>query len=204
VPRERASVTHSPSPPSPLPQAGEGGHKAARPFPSPACGRGCPEGAGEGKPALWPWLLLALALIALDQASKLTVDGLFAYGERIRLLPFFDLTLLYNTGAAFSFLAGAAGWQRWFFTLLALAACVFIVWLMRRHRGQPRFNLALSLILGGAIGNLIDRSVYGHVVDFLLFYWRDWHFPAFNVADAGITCGAVLLVIDELLRGRKP
>jgi len=151
--------------------------------------------------AMWPWLLTACVITALDQASKLTIDQALVYGERIRLLSFFDLTRLYNTGAAFSFLAGAAGWQRWFFAALALAASVFIVWLMHRHRGERRFNLALALVLGGAIGNLIDRSVYGHVVDFLLFYWRDWYFPAFNVADVGISCGAVLLVIDELLRG---
>jgi len=133
--------------------------------------------------AMWPWLLVALVIAALDQASKLSIDHALVYGERIGLLSFFDLTRLYNTGAAFSFLAGAAGWQRWFFTALALAASVFIVWLMHRHRDERRFNLALALVLGGAIGNLIDRSLYGHVVDFLLFYWRDWYFPAFNVAD---------------------
>jgi len=160
--------------------------------------------AGQARPTLWPWLLAALVLIVLDQASKLAVDRLLAYGERIALLPSFDLTLLYNTGAAFGFLADEPGWQRWFFALLALAASVFIVWLLRRHRGQTRFNLALSLILGGALGNLIDRCVYGHVVDFLLFYWRNWYFPAFNLADTGISCGAVLLVLDELLRPRQP
>lgn len=153
--------------------------------------------------AMRPWLLLAAAIIALDQATKLYFDHALAYGERIPLLPFFDFTLLYNPGAAFSFLAGADGWQRWFFTALALGASVFIVWLMHRHRGERRFNVALAMVLGGAIGNVIDRAAYGHVVDFLLFYWRDWYFPAFNVADVGITCGAVLLVLDELLRARR-
>jgi len=153
--------------------------------------------------AMWPWLLTACVMIALDQASKLAVEHLLVYAERVRLLPGFDFTLLYNTGAAFSFLADANGWQRWFFAALALLASFFIIWLMHRHRGERRFNLALALVLGGAIGNLIDRGVYGHVVDFLLFYWRDWYFPAFNVADMGISCGAVLLVLDEVLRARR-
>ncbi len=118
------------------------------------------------------------------------------------MLPFFDFTLLYNRGAAFSFLAAEEGWQRWFFTGLGLAAAVVILWLLRRTPGQPRFRAALILILGGAVGNVIDRLVYGHVVDFLLFYWKDWYYPAFNIADVAITCGAVLLVLDELLRGR--
>jgi len=152
---------------------------------------------------MWPWLLPALAIIALDQATKLAIEQMLVYGERLSLMPGFDLTRLYNTGAAFSFLANAAGWQRWFLTVLALTAAVFIVWLMHRHRGERRFNWALSLVLGGAIGNVIDRSVYGHVVDFLLIYWRDWYFPAFNVADMSITFGAVLLVLDELMRGRS-
>jgi len=152
---------------------------------------------------MWPWLLAACVIVALDQASKLYVDQAFSYAERVRLLPgFFDLTLLYNPGAAFSFLADANGWQRWLFTILAVAASIFIVWLMHRHRGEARFNLALALVLGGAIGNVIDRSVYGHVVDFLLFYWRDWYFPAFNVADISISTGAALLILDELLRAR--
>jgi len=123
--------------------------------------------------------------------------------ESVKLLPFFDLTLLYNPGAAFSFLADAGGWQRWFFTVLAAVVAVFILWLLHRHRGQHRFNLALAAILGGAVGNLIDRSLHGHVIDFLLFYWRDCYFPAFNIADAAISGGAVLLIADEVLRGRR-
>jgi len=148
------------------------------------------------------WLLAALLLIVIDQMTKIGFDHALRYGQRINILPFFDFTLLYNKGAAFSFLADQAGWQRWFFTILGLAASVFILWMMHTHRSQHRFMLALTLILGGALGNVIDRIAYGHVVDFLLFYWRQWHYPAFNVADAGITVGAILLVIDEILRLR--
>ena len=139
-------------------------------------------------------------MIVLDQLSKLGFDAKLKYGERIHVLPFFDFTLLYNPGAAFSFLADETGWQRWFFTVLAVAASVFIVWMMHKNTTQHRMMLALTFILGGAIGNVIDRIAYGHVVDFLLFYWRDWYYPAFNVADICITLGAMLLILDELLR----
>lgn len=148
------------------------------------------------------WLLVALVVIVLDQITKIGFDNLLQYGERLRVLPFFDFTLLYNRGAAFSFLAGADGWQRWFFTGLGGMAAIFIVWLMSRHRDQTLFCAALSLILGGALGNVIDRVLYGHVVDFLLFYWNNWYFPAFNIADAAITVGAVLIIYDELRRVR--
>ncbi|MGE8671209.1 MAG: signal peptidase II [Achromobacter mucicolens] len=150
------------------------------------------------------WLALALLIIVLDQLTKIYFNTAFQYGERVNILPFFDFTLVFNRGAAFSFLASEEGWQRWLFTGLGCVAAVVIVWMLRRTHGQTRFCLALTLILGGAIGNVIDRVVYGHVVDFLLFYWNDWQFPAFNLADVGITCGAVLLVLDELLRARKP
>lgn len=150
------------------------------------------------------WLALALLIIALDQLTKVYFNTAFQYGERVNVLPFFDFTLVFNRGAAFSFLASEEGWQRWLFTGLGCVAAVVIIWMLRRTHGQPRFSLALTLILGGAIGNVIDRVVYGHVVDFLLFYWNDWQFPAFNLADVGISCGAVLLVLDELLRARKP
>lgn len=163
----------------------------------------------DGKPRttrapLARWLLLALVVIGLDQASKWAILGRFEYGERLNLIPgWFDFTLVYNTGAAFSFLAGAAGWQRWFFTALAIAASVVILFLLRRHGRQPLFATALALIMGGAIGNVIDRIVHAKVVDFLLFYRGDWYFPAFNVADSAITVGAVLLIADELLRMRR-
>ncbi|MFD4840643.1 signal peptidase II [Achromobacter sp. NPDC058515] len=150
------------------------------------------------------WLALALLIIVLDQLTKVYFNTAFQYGERLNVLPFFDFTLVYNRGAAFSFLASEEGWQRWLFTGLGCVAAVVIIWMLRRTHGQPRFSLALTLILGGALGNVIDRVVYGHVVDFLLFYWNNWQFPAFNLADVGISCGAVLLVLDELLRARKP
>ena len=157
-----------------------------------------------GRAGLGRWLGLAALVIVLDQLTKLYFDSTFSYGQRVNVLPVFDFTLMYNRGAAFSFLASEQGWQRWLFTGLGLVAAAVIVWLLRRAQGQqPRFCLALTLILGGALGNVIDRMAYGHVVDFLLFYWRDWYYPAFNLADVAITCGAVLLVLDELLRGRK-
>lgn len=160
------------------------------------------ERAAAGKPFLF-WLIVALGIIVLDQLTKLYFDTQLAYGERWPLLPFFDFTLLYNRGAAFSFLASGEGWQRWLFTIIALGASALILHLLRRHPGQTLFCTSLSLILGGAIGNLADRLYHGHVIDFLLFYWNDWYFPAFNVADISITCGAALLILDELLRMRR-
>lgn len=148
------------------------------------------------------WLLLTAVLIVLDQLTKLYFDGSLRYGQRIAVLPFFDFTLLYNPGAAFSFLAQADGWQRWFFTVLGLCASAFILGMMHKSRSNKRLMLALTLILGGALGNVIDRIAYGHVVDFLLFYWKDWYYPAFNIADTCITLGAILLILDELLRLR--
>lgn len=159
--------------------------------------------APRARGPLGRWLGLAALIIVLDQLTKLYFDNAFSYGQRLNVLPVFDFTLMYNRGAAFSFLASEEGWQRWLFTMLGVVAAAVIVWLLRRTQGQPRFCLALTLILGGALGNVIDRVAYGHVVDFLLFYWRDWYYPAFNLADVAITCGAVLLVLDELLRGRK-
>ena len=153
-------------------------------------------------PTLWRWLFLAAVLIVLDQVTKLYFDSSLRYGQRINVLPFFDFTLLYNPGAAVSFLAQAEGWQRWFFTILGLLASAFILGMMHKNRSNKRMMLALTLILGGALGNVIDRIAYGHVVDFLLFYWKDWYYPAFNIADTGITLGAILLILDELLRLR--
>ena len=153
--------------------------------------------------SLWRWLAGALLIVVLDQVSKIWFDNQLHYQERWNVLPFFDFTLLYNPGAAFSFLAGGQGWQRWLFTGIAVAAIGLIIHLLRRHAGQALFCAALMLILGGAAGNVIDRLAYGHVIDFLLFYWNDWFFPAFNIADIAITCGAVLLVLDEILRVRR-
>ncbi|MFP5459959.1 MAG: signal peptidase II [Gammaproteobacteria bacterium] len=150
------------------------------------------------------WLSLAALVIVLDQLTKWLVLDSFAFAERRPVIPgFFDLTLVYNTGAAFSFLAGAGGWQRWFFVGIGVAASLFIVHLLRRHGEQRPFALALTLILGGALGNVIDRLVHGKVVDFLLVHWRDLYWPAFNVADSAITVGAVLMVVDELRRMRS-
>ena len=146
------------------------------------------------------WIALALVLIGIDQFSKQYFEQHFEYLQRVNVLPVFDFILIYNQGAAFSMLADGTGWQRWFFLLLGLAASAFILFLLRKHREQPLFCLALALILAGALGNVIDRTLYGHVIDFLLFYWNDAYFPAFNLADTFITIGAVLLVLDELLR----
>lgn len=151
----------------------------------------------------WVWLLVAFIIILLDQQSKNYVNQHLLYAERWPVLPFFDITLLYNPGAAFSFLADGSGWQKWFFLGIASIACILILYWLRRNPCQRMFCLSLSLILGGALGNVIDRILHGHVVDFLLFYWRGWYFPAFNIADIAITCGAILLLIDEFLRVRQ-
>jgi len=155
------------------------------------------------RPTMLRWLALAAVLVLLDQISKYWFDATYQYGERVAVLPFFDFTLLYNPGAAFSFLADGQGWQRWLFSVIALAVVVLILSLLRKHPTQKLFCCALALVLGGAVGNLIDRVQYGHVVDFLLFYWNDWHFPAFNVADIAISCGAALLIWDEVRRMRR-
>ncbi|HMM52904.1 MAG TPA: signal peptidase II [Burkholderiaceae bacterium] len=160
--------------------------------------------AKGGSGALQRWLWLAAAIVVVDQLSKFAILRSLSFGERIAVVPgLFDLTLVYNRGAAFSFLAGASGWQRWFFTGLGIAAAIFIVWLLARHGSQRLFAFALALILGGAIGNVIDRVAHGQVVDFLLVYWQRFHWPAFNVADSAITVGAALLIIDELRRVRR-
>jgi signal peptidase II len=151
-----------------------------------------------------PWLALAAAIVVLDRITKAAVEARFEYGERLAVIEgFFDLVLVYNTGAAFSFLADAGGWQRAFFIAVAVAASALILFLLRRHAGERWFALGLALILGGALGNLYDRVVFGHVVDFLLLHWRGWHYPAFNVADSAITVGAVILVVDGLRGGRR-
>ena len=164
---------------------------------------GVPSGSRPAPARVGRWLAIALAIIVLDQLTKVYFNTAYQYGQRVHLLPFFDFTLVYNRGAAFSFLAAAGGWQRWFFTLLGVVAATVIVVLLKRHNGQKMFCLSLSLILGGALGNVIDRVIYGHVIDFLDFHVGGWHWPAFNVADSAICVGAVLLVIDELRRVRR-
>lgn len=152
---------------------------------------------------LWPWLGLSLLLLIVDQFSKLLVLGSFRLGEGVRVTGFFNLVRVHNEGAAFSFLAGASGWQRWLFTAVGLLAAGFIVWMLRAHPGQRLFALAMSCILAGAIGNVIDRLVHGYVVDFLQFHHAGWYFPSFNIADSAITIGAAALILDELLRVRR-
>lgn len=150
---------------------------------------------------LGKWLGLAALIVVVDQITKLVAEQSMRFGERINILPVFDLTLVYNRGAAFSFLAQGDGWQRWFLSVIAVAASIFIVWLMKTQaQDSRRMMLALTLILAGAIGNLIDRLFYGHVVDFLLVYWHPWYYPAFNIADTAITLGAILLIWDEWRR----
>jgi len=155
---------------------------------------------------MWRWLWVAAAVLALDQASKwLALENLVLH-ESLPLVPLLNLTLVYNRGAAFGFLSTAAGWQNLFFIGIALVAIVVILYLLRRTASNDRFMaVALMLILGGAVGNLIDRLVYGHVVDFIDVYYGTWHWPAFNVADSAITVGAVMIVFDALgIGGRQP
>jgi signal peptidase II len=160
---------------------------------------------------IWPWLGLAAAVVLLDQITKLLILDNYQLGDSTYVTSFFNIVRAHNTGAAFSFLDSAGGWQRWFFTGIGVAATVFIVWMLRAHRGQRLFSFALACILGGAIGNnLVDRPLHGYVVDFFDFHWNflsgifpGGHFPAFNIADAGITIGAVSLILDEILRIRR-
>jgi signal peptidase II len=150
-----------------------------------------------------PWLALALLIFLIDQLTKVLILGSFEHGQSQPLTAFFNLVRVHNSGAAFSFLAGASGWQRWFFTAIAAGATVLILYLLRSHPTQKLFCFALACILGGAVGNAVDRLLHGHVIDFLDFHWAGWHFPAFNVADSTITIGAVCLILDELLRVRR-
>ncbi|MFM8574858.1 MAG: signal peptidase II [Limnohabitans sp.] len=149
------------------------------------------------------WIGIATLILVLDQLSKVLILGSFQHGQSLPITGFFNLVRVHNPGAAFSFLADAGGWQRWFFTGLGTVAALVMVWMLRAHAGQRLFCWAISFILGGAVGNVIDRLLHGYVVDFLDFYWGHWHFPAFNLADSAITLGAILLILDELLRVRR-
>ena len=164
---------------------------------------GSTSAAAGARSAIWPWLLIALVVVAADQLTKILILDHYRYGDQTVVSSFFNIVRAHNTGAAFSFLADAAGWQRWFFTAIGVAAAIFITWMLRSHAGQTLFSLAMALILGGAIGNVIDRVMYGYVVDFLDFHWAGRHFPAFNLADSAITLGAILLILDELRRVRS-
>ena len=153
----------------------------------------------------WAWLLLSAVVVALDQLTKHVVQQTVPFGSPIRVTPFFDLVLVYNPGAAFSFLSTAPGWQRELFIGIAAVAAVLIVFLLRRNVADRLFCFALSLILGGALGNLVDRILLGAVVDFLHFHVAQYYWPAFNLADSAITCGAGLLIWDSLMRSKaKP
>ncbi len=156
------------------------------------------------------WLGIALVVLLADQFTKVLIVGSFQLGDSQTVTSFFNLVRVHNSGAAFSFLSSASGWQRWFFTAIGLGAAGFIVYLLRSHPGQKLFCFALALVLGGAVGNVIDRLLYGHVIDFLDVHW-DWlspvfyegHFPAFNIADSAISVGTVCLLLDELIRVRR-
>jgi signal peptidase II len=148
------------------------------------------------------WLWLAALVLVLDLGTKALATAMLTYADPVPVLPSFNLTLLHNTGAAFSFLANADGWQRWFFVALALVvSTVLIGWLRKLKTHETWTAIAIVLILGGALGNVYDRVVHGYVVDFLHFYWQDWHFPAFNLADTGITIGAGMMILALF---RKP
>ena len=149
------------------------------------------------------WLWLSVLVIAADQATKALILATIREGDGIAVTPFFSIVLAFNTGAAFSFLSAASGWQRWFFVAIALAAAVVIVVLLRRG-GSLWYHTGLALILGGALGNVYDRLTLGKVVDFLLFHYAGWAYPAFNVADSAITIGAGLLILDSFRRQRDP
>lgn len=154
--------------------------------------------AGYGS---WAWLWLSATVIVLDRISKYLISSHLGLYDSIVLLPIFNLTLMHNTGAAWSFLAGASGWQRWVFIALALAVSVgLILWLRYLPRTQHRWRAAaLSLVLGGALGNVIDRIWHGYVVDFIQVHYHGWYFPAFNLADSAITIGAAILILEGLL-----
>ena len=152
-------------------------------------------------PAAWLWL--SLFVVAFDQATKFLVTRFLELYERVEVLPVLDFTLLHNTGAAFSILADASGWQRGFFvTLGSVVSTALVVWLWRLPRGEKFLPLALSLIIGGALGNVIDRVAHGYVIDFIHAHWGGSYFPAFNIADSAITIGAVLMMLDAFRERR--
>lgn len=149
------------------------------------------------------WLWLTLLVLILDQTSKLWIDASLRLYESIKVIPFFNLTYVHNTGAAFSLLSEAGGWQRWFFAVLAIIISVVLtVWLARLEKNETWLAVALSLVLGGALGNLIDRLLYGYVIDFLDVYYKQWHWPAFNIADSAISIGVVMLLLDSIGTGK--
>ena len=159
--------------------------------------------SSSGAPSLWVWLGLAVLVVLLDQLSKTLIVGMFQLYDSRPVTSWFNLVRVHNSGAAFSFLAGASGWQRWFFVGMGTLASGFIVWMLKKHPTQKLFCFAISMILGGAIGNVVDRLLHGHVVDFIQLHYGGWFFPSFNLADSAITLGAICLILDELLRVRR-
>ena len=166
--------------------------------------------AGRSGAGMWPWLAWAVVLLVVDQITKTLIINHYQLGDATVITNFFNIVRAHNTGAAFSFLQNAGGWQRWLFTGIGVVATIFIVWQLRAHPGQKLFSFALSSILGGAVGNVVDRLMHGYVVDFLDFHWdflagifHGGHFPAFNVADMAISVGAACLILDEVLRMRR-
>lgn len=169
-----------------------------------------PRRAASGTASLTVWLGVAAVVLLLDQFTKVLILGHFELGDSQTVTSFFNVVRVHNTGAAFNFLADAAGWQRWFFVGLGTLATGVIVWLLRSHPGQTLFCLSVSMVLGGAVGNVVDRIWHGYVVDFLQFHWsfleplfHGGYFPSFNIADSGITLGAIGLIVDELRRVRR-
>jgi signal peptidase II len=159
--------------------------------------------SSSGAFSLWAWLGLAGVVVLLDQLSKTVLVGSLQLNDSHAVSPWFNLVRAHNNGAAFSFLAGASGWQRWFFVGLGTLASAFIVWMLKKHPAQKLFCFAVSMIMGGAIGNVVDRLLHGHVVDFIQVHYGGWYFPAFNLADSAITLGAICLILDEILRVRR-
>ncbi len=150
-------------------------------------------------------ITIIIALIVLDQMTKQIAEVLLVYARPVEVLPFLDWTLLYNRGAAFSFLSDAGGWQRWFFLAISVVmSVVFAVWLSRTPKEQALMRYSLALIIAGAIGNLIDRAYLGHVIDFISVHWQNTHyFPAFNIADSAITIGTLLMMLDIILQPKS-
>ena len=159
--------------------------------------------SSSGAPSLWVWLGLAVLVVLLDQLSKTVIVGMFQLYDSRAVTSWFNLVRVHNSGAAFSFLAGASGWQRWFFVGMGTLASGFIVWMLKKHPTQKLFCFAIGMILGGAVGNVVDRLLHGHVVDFIQLHYGGWYFPSFNLADSAITLGAICLILDELLRVRR-
>lgn len=150
------------------------------------------------------WLWVSTVVLLLDQCTKLLADAMLALHQQVAVIPYLALFKAYNPGAAFSFLGDASGWQRWFFIVIAvIVIVVLLVWLRRLTAAEKATSLALALILGGAAGNLIDRLVYGYVIDFIDVYYGSWHWPAFNIADMAISVGAFLLLLDAFRGGRE-